>query len=190
MSHTKNTIKLGRKAELNLLLANQAAWARASRLSSGFPGPARFGKGAPGIGLFKIEFIRHKKRALEGLVLWVTEAFGSFLTLGGHLNPLGTASEGFCAVLEWVMVLEPCSVATKICRNGREAIVKKINALIVQREVLATFTTGVYFWQFFARFFRAASSLTWKKSRNGTPHPRRPRKVVRPAGLPSDEDGN
>jgi hypothetical protein len=96
----------------NLLLANQAAWAWASRLSSGSPGRARFGKGAPGIGLFKIEFIRHKKRALEGLVLWVTEAFGSFFGPWRSFESLGTTSEGFCAVLEWVMVLEPCSVAT------------------------------------------------------------------------------
>jgi hypothetical protein len=30
------------------------------------------------IGLFKIGFIRHKERALERLVLGVTEAFGGF----------------------------------------------------------------------------------------------------------------
>jgi hypothetical protein len=49
-------------------------------------GRAWFGKGAPGIGLFKCGFIRHKERALERLVLGVTEVFGGLLGFGGALD--------------------------------------------------------------------------------------------------------
>lgn len=51
------------------------AWARASRLSSGVAGRAGFGKGAPGIGLFKCGFIRHKERALVIRLLNNSDSF-------------------------------------------------------------------------------------------------------------------